>query len=71
MSKYLSVKYLLLSKKTGALAGAKKLIFGAPFWVPRRVAPKNSGDKIASAAQQIYPKFDFDVLWFRTRTYRI
>ena len=49
-------KYLLLSKKTEALAGAvKKLeLFGAPFWgVPNESPQKILGDKIAFAAQQL------------------
>ena len=43
MSKYLSVKYLLISKKVELyLEPIKKLIFGGSIWgVPGEVAPPN------------------------------
>ena len=58
MSKYLSLYNLLISKKTGALAGAlQKIDF---LWGFRGESlQKIAGDKIAFAAQQLYAKIRF------------
>ena len=63
MSKYLSLKYLLISKKTGTLALAvQKIDFLGPHFgeVPGGVAPKKiSGDTIAYVPQQLHTKIRF------------
>ena len=57
MSKYLSVKYLLIAKKTSTLAYAvQKIDFGG---FPVELLKKISGEKIAFAAQQLYTKIRF------------
>ena len=49
MSKYLFVKYLLISKQTGTQVEVlKKLIFGGSIWgVPVGVAPPNYVKKLS------------------------
>ena len=62
MSKYLSVKYLLISKRTSTLSLAvQKMDFWGPIFggVPGGVAQKISGEIIAFAAQQPYTKIRF------------
>ena len=62
MSKYLSSKCLLLSKKNDALAGAvEKIDFLGPHFrgFPVELPQKISGDKIVFAAQQLYAKIRF------------
>ena len=62
MSKYLSGKYLLLSKKTGVLVGAVQKIdfLGSHFGrFPGESPLKISGDKIPFAAQQFWAKIGF------------
>ena len=75
MSKYLFVKYLLISKKTGALARAvKKNQFLGPHFggFPWGVAPKTFGrPKLRLQVNNFTQKLDFDVLWFRRRAYKI
>ena len=61
MSKYFSIKYLLLPKKlVHQLEPFKKLILGAPFGGFRGNIPKKTlRDKIAFVAQQLYAKIRF------------
>ena len=61
MSKYLSVKYLLISRKIAPyLKRLKKSVLG-PILVgfPGEWPQKNLGDKIAVATQQLYTKIRF------------
>ena len=75
MSKYWSVKYLLISKKLAPLfelfsfcSFSKNSVFGVILGGFPGEWPQNiSGDKIAFATQQLYKKLDFAVLWFRRR----
>ena len=62
MSKYLSVEYLLISKKSSTLARAVQKIdfLGSHFGgFPGELPQKISGEKIAFAAQQLYTKIRF------------
>ena len=62
MSKYLSVKYLPISKTTSTLALAvQKIDFLGPHFggFPVKLPKKISGEKIAFAAQQLYTKIRF------------
>ena len=76
MSKYLSLKYLLISKKTGTLAwGVQKIDFLGPHFggVPGGVAPKKFQEtQLRMYLNNFTQKLDFYVLWFRrTRAYKI
>ena len=74
MSKYLSGKHLLLSKKnkkTGALAGAVQKIdyLGPHFRGPPESLPKNFWEaKLRLLLNNFTQKLDFVVLWFRRRS---
>ena len=62
MSKCLSVKYLLIAKKSSTLAlAAQKVEFWGPHFggFPVELPQKISGEKIAFEAQQLYTKIRF------------
>ena len=70
MSKYLSVKYLLISKTTSTLAWAvQKIDFLGPHFggVPVELPQKISGEKMRLQLNNFTQKLYFDVLWFRRR----
>ena len=73
MSKYLSVKHLLISKKTSTLAGAvQKIDFFGPHFggfaveLPEKFREK----KLHLQLNNFTEKLDFHVLWFRRRAYK-
>ena len=62
MSKYLSVKYLLIAKQSSTLASTVQKIdsLGPHFGgLPVELPQKISGEKVAFAAQQLYIKIRF------------
>ena len=61
MSEYLSVKYLLIPKKTSTLLKLLKIDFWGPILegFVGELPLKILGDKIAFAAQQLYTKIRF------------